>query len=41
MSKKKDPGIDQTALRNREKAVIVDALKNKHSLPVLLKWLAM
>lgn len=24
---KKDPGIDQTALKNREKAVIVDALK--------------
>ena len=28
-------------MRNREKAVIVDALKNKHSLPVLLKWLAL
>ena len=26
---KKDPGVDQTALRNREKAVIVDALKDK------------
>lgn len=38
---KKDPGIDQTALRNREKAVIVDALKNKYSLPVLLKCLAL
>lgn len=38
---KKDPGIDQTALRNKEKAVIVDALKNKYSLPVLLKWLAL
>lgn len=34
---KKDPGIDQTALKNREKAVIIDALKNKYSLPVLLK----
>lgn len=34
---KKDPGVAQTALRNREKAVIVDALKNKHSLPLLLK----
>jgi len=34
---KKDPGIDQTALRNREKAMIVDALKNKYSLPILLK----
>ena len=27
--KKKDPGIDQTALSNREKAVIIDALKTK------------
>ena len=36
---KKDPGIDQTALKNREKAVIIDALKNKYSLPDLLKRL--
>ena len=36
---KKDPGIDQTALKNREKAVIVDALKDKYSLPLLLKKL--
>ena len=36
---KKDPGVDQTALRNREKAVIVDALKDKYSLPDLLKML--
>lgn len=36
---KKDPGIDQTALTNREKAVIIDALKNKYSLPDLLKKL--
>ncbi|WP_294379373.1 IS3 family transposase [uncultured Clostridium sp.] len=36
---KKDPGIDQTALKNREKAVIVDALKNKYSLPLLLEKL--
>ncbi|WP_446899649.1 IS3 family transposase [Clostridium sp. LBM24168] len=36
---KKDPGVDQTALKNREKAVIVDALKNKYSLPLLLKEL--
>ena len=36
---KKDPGIDQTALSNREKAVIIDALKNKYSLPDLLKKL--
>lgn len=32
---KKDPGVDQTALTNREKAVIIDALKNKYSLPML------
>ena len=36
---KKDPGIDQAALTNREKAVIIDALKNKYSLPNLLKKL--
>ena len=36
---KKDPGIDQTTLSNREKAVIIDALKNKYSLPKLLKKL--
>ena len=36
---KKDPGIDQAALRNREKAVIIDALKDKYSLPILLKRL--
>lgn len=36
---KKDPGVDQTALTNREKAVIIDALKNKYSLPVLCKKL--
>ena len=36
---KKDPGIDQTALTNREKAVIIDALKSKYSLPHLLKKL--
>lgn len=34
---KKDPGIDQSALKNREKAVIVDALKDKYPLPSLLK----
>lgn len=33
---KKDPGVDQTTLKNREKAVIVDALKSKYSLPKLL-----
>lgn len=36
---KKDPGVDQTALKNREKAMIVDALKNKYSLPILLERL--
>ena len=36
---KKDPGVNQTSLKNREKAVIVDALKSKYSLPVLLKQL--
>lgn len=36
---KKDPGIDQAALSNREKAVIIDALKNKYSLLFLLKEL--
>ena len=34
---KKDPGVDQTALTNREKAVIIDALKSKYSLPDLCK----
>ena len=38
---KKDPGVDQTALRNREKAVIIGALKNKYSLPALLNKLDM
>lgn len=33
---KKDPGIDLTVLRNREKAVIIDALKGKYTLPALL-----
>ena len=33
---KKDPGIDQTALSNREKAAIIDAMKNNYSLPSLL-----
>jgi len=36
---KKDPGVDQTALTNREKAVIIDALKDKYSLPILCKKL--
>ena len=36
---KKDPDIDQSALSNREKAVIIDVLKNKYSLPLLLQKL--
>ena len=36
---KKDPGVDKTALKNREKAVIAGALKNKYLLPILLKKL--
>lgn len=32
-----DPGIDQTALKNSEKAGIIDALKEKYSLPTLLR----
>ena len=38
---KKDPGVDQAALSNREKAVIIGALKDKYSLPVLLSKLGM
>ncbi|MDD4083774.1 MAG: hypothetical protein PHD05_10365 [Sphaerochaetaceae bacterium] len=33
---KKDPGVDMTTIKNREKVVIVDALKNKYVLPILL-----
>ena len=36
---KKDPGIDMTTLRNLEKAVIIDALRDKYSLPLLLRKL--
>lgn len=36
---KKDPGVDLTSLKNREKAVIIDALKNKYSLPALCRKL--
>ena len=38
---KKDPGVDQTGLKNREKAVIIDALKSKYSLPDLCKKLSL
>ncbi len=36
---KKDPGVDWTVLKNREKAVMIDALRNKYSLPALCKKL--
>ncbi len=36
---KKDPGADMTVLTNREKAVIVDAMKAKYSLSLLLNKL--
>ena len=38
---KKDPDIDQAALKNREKAVMIDALKSKYPLPDLLKRLGL
>lgn len=38
---KKDPGINTEALKNREKAVSVDALKDKYPLPLLLKKIAL
>ena len=36
---KKDPGVNREALSNREKAVIIDALKDKYSLPKLCRKL--
>lgn len=36
---KKDPGADMTSLSNREKAVVVGALKEKYALPILLEKL--
>lgn len=36
---KKDPDIDQSALSNREKTVIIDVLKNRYSPPLLLQKL--
>lgn len=38
---KKDPRVDLTVLRNREKAVIIDALKGKYALPTLLSYFKM
>ena len=37
----KDPGINITELKNREKAVIIDAVEDKYSLHQLLKCLCM
>ena len=36
---KKDPGVDLTELKNREKAVIIGAIKGKYPLPLLLSRL--
>ena len=36
---KKDPGINITELKNREKAVVIDAMKDKYPLQLLLKVL--
>lgn len=38
---KKDPGVNMSPLKNREKAVIVDALKEHYPLPLLLSRLAL
>ena len=38
---KKDPGVDLTALKNREKAVIIGALREKCALPMLLSYFYM
>ena len=38
---KKDPGIDLKALKNREKAAVVDDLKDRYPLPVLLEGLGL
>jgi transposase InsO family protein len=38
---KKDPGVDWTALKNREKAVVIDAMKSKYPLPLLLTKFAL
>ena len=38
---KKDPGVDLAALKNREKAVIIGALREKYALPMLLTYFHM
>ena len=38
---KKDPGVSKAPLKNKEKAAIVDALKDRYTLPILLRKLEM
>ena len=38
---KKDPGVNVMKLKNREKAVVIDAVKDKYPLPELLRCLCM
>ena len=38
---KKDRGVDLTSLKNREKTAMIDAMKNKYPLSILLKRLAL
>ena len=37
---KKDPGVNLEHLKNREKAVVIDALRNKYTLPELFRKLS-
>ena len=34
---KKDPGVDWKKLKNREKVAVIDAMKEKYPLPILLR----
>ena len=34
---KKDPGVDWKDLKNREKVAVIDAMKEKYPLPILLR----
>ena len=38
---KKDPGVNVARLKNREKAAVIDAVKDRYPLPQLLKCLCM
>ena len=38
---KKDPDVDLTALKNREKTVIIGTLREKYVLPMLLTYFHM